>query len=133
MYFSLTAHKKREAMLILASPRFLLCLLIFVLVPTSTLQTRALLLRFRRKLQYWVQDTLRFLLSNHREYRTHRDCPLVFCVKIPTATAHIKISKLVKLFGAAYRLSCIRAAMPLYVFFYIIFRCFPRFHLSTIL
>ena len=64
-------------MLILASPRFSLLLLFSSLVPTSTLQTRALLPRFQRKHLCRALDTLRFPLSNRREYRTLRACHLV--------------------------------------------------------
>ena len=61
-------------MLTWASPRFLSFQLSFSLVQVSTPQIRALLLRFQRKLLYWARDTLRFPLSNHREYRTRLDC-----------------------------------------------------------
>ena len=54
----LTAHKRREAMLIWASPRFSLYRLSFSLVLLSTPRTLAWLLRFQRMQLYRAQDIL---------------------------------------------------------------------------
>ena len=61
-------------MLILASPRFLLYYRFSFSAQASTPRTLALLPRSQRMRLYPAQDTLRFPLSNRREYRTHRDC-----------------------------------------------------------